>query len=203
MRNLLSSLSVLAAFTLAAGCSTTSNKPASTEPAADLPQAHAPMTAASKVPEDAVGNKASAEMKDQQGNTVGTVELEQAANGVVMKIHLKGATAGERAFHIHEVGKCEAPFTSAGGHYNPRQHQHGIHNPEGKHAGDLPNLHIPESGELQVQVFTDSVHLGEGEGSVFDADGSSLMIHEGVDDYRSDPTGNAGGRWACGVIKKG
>ncbi len=200
MRNLSTSLTVLAVALVAAGCSTTSNKPA---PEAAQTNTAAQAAPTATVPPEAIGTKANAELKDQQGNTVGTVEMEQAANGVVMKIHLEAAAAGERAFHIHEVGQCEPPFTTAGGHYNPKQHQHGIHNPEGKHAGDLPNLHIPESGELQVQVFTDSVHLGEGAGSVFDADGSSLMIHDGVDDYRSDPTGNAGGRWACGVIQKG
>ncbi len=161
---------------------------------------HAPAAQQQDLPVDAT---ASAEMKDAQGTTVGNIQLRQAPNGVVLRIELQNVTPGERAFHIHEVGQCEPPFQTAGGHFNPLRHQHGIHNPEGKHAGDLPNLHVPESGNLTVEVFTDSVNLGSGAGSVFDADGSSIIIHEGVDDYRSDPTGNAGGRYACGVIKKG
>jgi Cu-Zn family superoxide dismutase len=153
-------------------------------------------------PPGAVGTTATAEMKDAQGNPVGQVQLTQAPNGVILKVTLSGVPGGERAIHVHEVGQCEPPFKSAGGHFNPRGHQHGIQNPEGKHAGDLPNLHVPASGELQVELFTDAIHLGDGEGSVFDGDGSALIIHEGVDDYRSDPTGNAGDRYACGVIRK-
>ena len=161
------------------------------------PQGH---THGKDLPVDAT---ATAEMKDAQGTTIGNIGLRQAPNGVVLRIELRNVKPGERAFHIHEVGQCEPPFQSAGGHFNPFRHQHGIQNPEGKHAGDLPNLHVPESGNLTVEVFTDSVNLGSGEGSVFDDNGSSIIIHEGVDDYRSDPTGNAGGRYACGVIKKG
>ena len=113
-----------------------------------------------------------------------------------------GAPAGERAFHIHAVGKCEPPFTSAGGHFNPASKKHGIAAAEGSHAGDMPNLHVPASGELMVEILNGAVTLEKGKAnSVFDSDGSAIVIHAGVDDYKTDPTGNAGDRIACGVIQ--
>lgn len=145
---------------------------------------------------------ATAELKNQKGKKVGTATLRQTPNGVVITLKTSGLPAGEHAMHIHETGKCEAPFKTAGGHFNPKGHQHGIENPKGKHAGDLPNLHLPKRGELQVTVFTDGVTLTPGASSVFDADGSAIVIHAGKDDYTTDPTGDAGDRIACGVIQK-
>jgi Cu-Zn family superoxide dismutase len=93
-------------------------------------------------------------------------------------------------------------FTSAGGHFNPTEEQHGWNNPQGYHAGDLPNAHVQDDGVLAVEYFTDSVTLGEGESSIFDDDGSAIVMHEGADDYQTDPAGAAGARIACGVITK-
>ena len=108
--------------------------------------------------------------------------------------------AGEHAFHIHAVGKCEPPFTTAGGHFNPAQHKHGFMSGEG-HAGDMPNLHVPEGGALSIEVLNRDVTLAKGKpNSVFDADGSAIVIHAKADDYKSDPAGNAGDRIACGVV---
>ena len=99
------------------------------------------------------------------------------------------------------VGKCEPPFTSAGGHFNPAGKKHGMEAKEGAHAGDMPNLYVPANGELTVDVANHMVTLAKGQpNSVFDADGSAIIIHAGADDYKSDPTGNAGDRIACGVI---
>jgi len=115
---------------------------------------------------------------------------------------VKGLPAGEHAFHIHAVGKCEPPFDSAGGHFNPAQHKHGIMAGEG-HAGDMPNLFVPASGELTVEILNTNVTLAKGKpNSLFDADGSAVVIHAGPDDYKSDPAGNAGGRIACGVVSE-
>lgn len=144
---------------------------------------------------------AKATLKDQAGKDVGAVQLVETPHGVLLKLALKGAVPGEHAFHIHAVGKCEPPFTTAGGHFNPAARKHGLAVAEGAHAGDMPNLHIPASGELMVEILNGGVTLAKGKSnSVFDADGSAIVIHAGVDDYKSDPTGNAGDRIACGVI---
>jgi superoxide dismutase, Cu-Zn family len=144
---------------------------------------------------------AKATLKDATGKEVGQAELVQTPQGVLVKLSLKGAVAGDHAFHVHAVGKCEPPFTSAGGHFNPGAKKHGIEAAEGAHAGDMPNLHIPASGELVVEIANPMISLVKGQpNSVFDADGSALVIHAAADDYKSDPTGNAGDRIACGVI---
>lgn len=144
---------------------------------------------------------AKASLKDTGGKKVGNVQFLQTPHGVLLKLTLKGAPAGERAFHIHAVGKCEPPFTSAGGHFNPDNKKHGMAAAGGAHAGDMPNLHIPPSGELVIEVANHAVTLEKGKpNSLFDADGSAIVIHAGPDDYQSDPAGNAGDRIACGVI---
>jgi Cu-Zn family superoxide dismutase len=144
---------------------------------------------------------AKASLKDAGGKEVGHAELVQTPHGVLVKLSLKGAVPGDHAFHVHAVGKCEPPFTSAGGHFNPGGKKHGIEAPEGAHAGDMPNLHVPASGELMVEIENPMISLVKGQpNSVFDADGSAFVIHAGADDYKTDPTGNAGDRIACGVI---
>ncbi len=144
---------------------------------------------------------AKASLKDASGKDVGQVQLLQTPQGVLLKLSVKGVPAGEHAFHIHAVGKCEPPFTSAGGHFNPAGKKHGMEAAEGQHAGDMPNLHIPASGELAVDVANPMISLVKGQpNTVFDADGSAIIIHAGTDDYKTDPTGNAGDRIACGVI---
>ena len=144
---------------------------------------------------------AKASLKDATGKDVGQVQLIQTPHGVLLKMSLKGIPAGERAFHIHAVGKCEPPFTSAGPHFNPAGKKHGLEATEGAHAGDMPNLHIPASGELVIEVANPMISLVKGRpNSVFDADGSSIIIHVGADDYKTDPAGNAGDRIVCGVI---
>jgi superoxide dismutase, Cu-Zn family len=146
-------------------------------------------------------NLANAQLKDSSGVAVGDADLVQTEAGVLIKLQLKGIKAGEHAFHIHAVGKCEAPFESAGPHFNPGQHKHGMMSGEG-HAGDMPNLHVPQSGDLSIEVLNRQVTLENGKpNSLFDADGSALVIHGKADDYKTDPAGNAGERIACGVIQ--
>ena len=112
-----------------------------------------------------------------------------------------GVAPGEHGFHIHEVGQCDAPdFESAGSHYNPTGAQHGLLNPEGPHAGDLPNLVVAQDGTVDYLVTSALVTLGDGERSLFDSDGSAVIIHEGADDYVTDSSGDSGGRLICGVI---
>lgn len=132
---------------------------------------------------------------------VGTAKLLQIPNGVLVRLTLTKAAPGIHAFHVHAVGKCEGPeFTSAGGHFNPTSKKHGLLSKEGAHTGDLPNVIVPDSGTLTVEVVIPHVTLKEGDQTLADADGSALVLHAGADDYTTDPTGNAGGRMACGVI---
>lgn len=142
----------------------------------------------------------SAVLKDASGNEVGKATLVATPSGVLIRLDLTGVPPGEHAFHIHTVGKCEPPdFKSAGAHFNPDETKHGFMNGDGPHAGDMPNLHVPDSGKLQVEVLDSMVSLSE-DPALLDADGAALVIHAGADDYKTDPAGNAGDRIACGVI---
>jgi Cu-Zn family superoxide dismutase len=144
---------------------------------------------------------ATATLHDLEMNEVGTVDLKETPNGVLMTVELDGLPEGTHAFHIHETGKCEPPFKSAGGHFNPTGAHHGILSAKGKHAGDLPNIHVT-GGSLTLEVLAAEVTLAEGkDNSLFDDDGSAIVIHEGADDYISNPAGDAGSRIACGVIE--
>jgi Cu-Zn family superoxide dismutase len=144
---------------------------------------------------------ASAVLKDKNGKEVGTVALTQTPSGVLMRLELTAVPPGDHAFHVHAIGKCEPPdFKFAGGHYNPDQTKHGLMNPEGPHAGDMPNLHVPAGGMLTVEILNPMVSLSADPAPLFDQDGSALIIHAGADDYQTDPAGNAGDRIACGVV---
>ena len=146
--------------------------------------------------------KASADIKDAAGKKVGEAILEQVDGGLKISATFSGLPPGQHAFHIHEIGKCDPPFESAGGHFNPTGKKHGKDNPAGPHAGDLPNLDVPQSGGLKVEITVKDVSLDGGRGGLLDADGAALVVHEGADDYKSDPAGNAGKRLACGVIRR-
>jgi Cu-Zn family superoxide dismutase len=153
------------------------------------------------MPFAAQAQNAKADLKNAEGKDVGNVTLTQTPHGVLLSLSMKGLPAGEHAFHVHAVGKCEPPFNSAGGHFNPENKKHGHEAADGPHAGDMPNLHIPASGELTVEVMNTAITLDKGKpNSVFKPDGTAVVIHAGKDDYKTDPTGNAGGRIACGVI---
>lgn len=146
---------------------------------------------------------ATAQLRNAQGQVVGTVTLEQEEDGVDLEGHLTGLPPGLHGFHIHQTGRCTAPdFTSAGGHYNPTNMQHGFEDPEGPHAGDMQNLTVQADGSVHIDMENQRVTITDGPATLFDADGSALVIHSGPDDYRTDPSGNSGSRIACGVITR-
>ena len=143
---------------------------------------------------------AKAELKDANGKAIAMVTLTETPHGVLMRGMLMNAPSGVHAFHVHAVGKCEAPFTSAGGHFNPDSKQHGMSNDMGMHAGDMPNVVVPADGNLTFDVLNPNVTFKAGPNSLFKDGGTALMLHGGADDYKGDPAGNAGPRVACGVI---
>lgn len=146
---------------------------------------------------------AKATLVNAQGQTVGTATLEGASDGVRIHLSLLHLPPGAHGFHIHSVGKCDPPdFQSAGGHFNPHGKKHGAKNPQGAHAGDLPNLVIGPDGTAAVEVLASGVTLGEGDHSLFHSGGTSLVIHANPDDDLTDPAGNSGARIACGIIER-
>jgi len=150
------------------------------------------------------GRKARADILDPTGKSIGTATLTEQKDGVKVKLKVSGLTPGKHGFHIHENGACTPPdFKSAGGHFNPFKKHHGIENPAGKHAGDLPNLEVKEDGTAQATVISTGATLKKGTGSLLKPGGTAIVIHADPDDNKSDPAGNAGERVACGVIVKG
>ena len=139
------------------------------------------------------------------GTVVGTAQLWQQSNGVVrVEIASLALPPGTHGIHFHEVGRCDGgstAFSTAGAHYNPAGRQHGLENPGGPHAGDAPNIVTPAAGFGRVEFSTDRVRLAPGALTLFDADGSSIVVHANPDDQVSQPAGNSGGRIACGVLR--
>jgi Cu-Zn family superoxide dismutase len=145
--------------------------------------------------------KAKADLLNAKGAPVGTATFSQKSNGVQLDLKVFNLSPGLHGFHIHAVGRCEAPdFKSAGPHFNPEGKQHGWDNPLGHHLGDLQNLNVGPGGDAKIRIVVPDVTLGEGSKSLFHEGGTALVIHEKPDDGKTDPAGNAGPRIACGVI---
>jgi superoxide dismutase, Cu-Zn family len=162
-------------------------------------------SAAAQVPTPTqVPSTARAELVDRDGMRTGHVVVTQTPHhGVLLRIEAWGLEPGVRAIHIHQTGRCDPPaFESAGGHFNPTGAGHGALHPTGMHAGDMLNLHVPADGRVVTERHAPGVTLASGEtGSLLDGDGTAVVIHVSADDYRSQPTGDAGARVACGVIR--
>lgn len=151
----------------------------------------------------AVPPTAQAELTDAQGVVLGKATFTQLPDGVLIRLKASNLPPGVHGFHIHERAECHGPgFTTAGGHFNPEGKAHGFKNPNGPHAGDLPNLSVPQNGTVDVSTLATRVTLGDGPNSLFRDGGTSLMIHAGPDDYMTDPAGNSGARIACGPITR-
>ncbi len=147
-------------------------------------------------------HSATAALRDAEGKQVGTATFTSAKSGVNVQVVVAGLPPGKHGIHLHAAGKCVPPdFKSAGGHFNPGAKQHGLHNPQGAHAGDLPNLVVGEDGAAKASFTAKGATLAEGAGSLLGPDGAAIVIHADADDEKSDPAGNSGARIACGVIE--
>ncbi|WP_338424193.1 superoxide dismutase family protein [Sphingopyxis kveilinensis] len=172
---------VLAAALLLAGCAGTSKSPTATLPPPD----------------------AFAQLYDASGANRGRADIYRDASGLRVELIARGFGPGTYGMHVHAIGQCTPPeFTSAGPHWNPSGAQHGRENPMGAHHGDLPNLVVEpdEIGRATLRLVGSRLN---GDGGLLDADGAAFVIHAGPDDYKTDPSGNSGGRVACGVIVAG
>jgi Cu-Zn family superoxide dismutase len=157
-----------------------------------------------------------AELRDSDGQLVGAASFQRVADGVEIRARFAGLPPGVHGYHVHAVGRCDAPsFMTAEGHFNPmvqehlpllevpQPNQHGLRNPRGPHMGDLPNIVVAEDGTASLTAVARYATLAPGETSLFDHDGSALVIHADPDDEVSDPAGNSGARIACGVLTGG
>lgn len=143
-----------------------------------------------------------AELVGADGKKIGVATFTGGEEGVRVVLHVRGLSPGYHGFHIHGTGKCTAPdFQSAGGHFNPFGKKHGLKSADGAHVGDLPNLLVGPDGVGVAVAMIPMATLGKGQGSLFQSEGTAVVIHSGADDHTSDPAGNAGKRMACGVIR--
>jgi Cu-Zn family superoxide dismutase len=147
--------------------------------------------------------RATAALQPTKGNkTFGEATFEQVGNKVRVIVFAQGLKPNqEHGFHIHEAGDCSSgDGMSAKGHFNPHGKPHGNPSSADRHAGDLPSLKADKSGRGKLDVTVDGISIGSGPGNIV---GRGMIIHADPDDYKTQPTGNAGARLACGVIKAG
>lgn len=187
-----------AALALAACTDTTATKETNTNVIlADNGAVEADANASTALPPS---GGARATVLQADGADVGTATASVGNDGVTFTFDARNMTAGTYAVHVHTTGKCEGPkFTTAGGHWNPTNKQHGKNNPLGAHYGDLPNLTVSAGGTGSVTFTVKGATMP----GLLDADGAAFMVHAKPDDYKTDPTGDAGDRIACGVFAAG
>lgn len=145
---------------------------------------------------------------DREGREIGTLTMVEAARGVVVNVSIRegGLAAGRKGIHIHSVGTCEdraAGFLASGPHLGAPGLPHGFLNPEGD-FGDLPNLIVHRDGSAEAEMFTNFASLvgATGRGTMLDADGAAVVIHQNPDDHATQPIGGAGPRLACAVVRR-
>jgi Cu-Zn family superoxide dismutase len=164
---------------------------------------HASMQGATKaMPATAAGPMVHADAIDATGKSVGMVMAQDTPHGVLVTTDVKGLPAGEHGFHFHEKGTCDAKqkFTTAGAHFAAGKPQHGLMVAAGPHGGDMPNAIVGADGSFKSQLLNTGVTLKAGPKSLADADGSALVIHAKADDYKTQPSGDAGDRIVCAVV---
>jgi superoxide dismutase, Cu-Zn family len=141
------------------------------------------------------------QLKDSSGKAIGNAKLTQLKKGVKIELEAKGLEPGEHAIHFHEQGLCQGPdFKSAGEHYSPKGHKHGFDVAAGPHAGDMPNLIVDDSGKVKAEIINTNVTLKTADNALMKEGGTALIIHSKSDDYKTQPSGAAGGRLACAEI---
>ncbi len=162
---------------------------------------------AAQAPASGGGPVAYAQLKDAAGALKGRAVARPMRDGVHVDATVENMAPGTYAIHVHQDGVCAPPdFASAGPHWNPAGRQHGKDNPAGPHKGDLPNVTVGANGRGAVSMHISGVTMtGEdaAPNALLDPDGAAVVLHAGVDDYRTDPSGNAGGRVACGAFSAG
>jgi Cu-Zn family superoxide dismutase len=134
------------------------------------------------------------------GRELGTLSMTETPTALNLSGTLRGLPPGTHGIHLHTVGRCEAPFKSAGDHWNPTNRLHGTENPKGPHLGDLQNITVAADSSASVAVRSPGGTL-RGANPVLDPDGASVVVHADADDNRTDPSGNSGDRIACGVVR--
>ena len=147
---------------------------------------------------------ATASLRSSTGSEIGTLRLDAVPGGVRVSGLLTGLTPGAHGIHFHAVGRCDAPeFTSAGPHFNPAGRKHGLTNPDGPHAGDMPAIAAGTDGRATVDFVSRLATLDGATTGLLDADGTAVVVHAANDDQRTDPSGNTGARIACGLVAAG
>lgn len=144
------------------------------------------------------GASAVAPLRTAAGADAGRATATEVAGGLRVTVDVRGLPPGTHGAHIHTTGRCDAPgFETAGGHWNPTNMKHGSMNPQGPHHGDVPNLIIDSGGRGTVAATIPGATMA----GLLDADGAAFVVHAGPDDLKTDPSGNSGGRIACGVFQ--